>query len=81
MADPCTIATGDPRFEPDGPLLVNGYLFTPAEDRTPEHQLVEFCRMLRREYPEISLISFRVEREDGDWQTASFGRCAVEEEE
>ena len=57
MTDPFRLTTGDPRFNPDKPVTVNGYLYLPPSERrqkivpgrTPNKPVVEVKR--KREAP------------------------------
>lgn len=84
MPKPMEISCPDPRFDPNGPVMINGYEFVRVinvqDERTPEHQLIDFCRSIRRECDEVMFIEFRVERDDGDYQTGSFGRRQLPQE-
>lgn len=82
MAKPLELSTADPAFSPTEPVLINGYLFLPPmSGKAPEHQLIDLCRHLREQHPEIEMITFRVNRDDGEWQSASFGRREEPEDE
>lgn len=56
MTDPFRLTTGDPRFDPDKPITVNGYLYLPPSERrqkivpgrTPNKPVVEVKRKRER---------------------------------
>lgn len=38
MADPFSLTTADPRFDPSEPVTINGYLYAPVNGVRPAHK-------------------------------------------